>query len=76
MYAQAVPSQVELLCTEILGLQESLASKESSSRSVNALEHMVGQLKGELEITQAELQDMVRESCAITYIGCNSLIEG
>ncbi|XP_064390813.1 BICD family-like cargo adapter 1 isoform X2 [Halichondria panicea] len=55
---QASQHQVELLCTEILGLQESLASRESSSRSVNALEHMVGQLKGELEITQAELQDM------------------
>lgn len=54
------PSQVELLCTEILRLQESLASRESSSRSVSALEHMVRQLKAELANIQTELQEMVR----------------
>lgn len=51
--------------SEVLSLKESLASRESSTRSVQPLEHIILQLKEELASAQAEIEKMVIKLCVV-----------
>ncbi len=54
--------QVELLQSEVLSIKQSLATKESSTRSGPALEHIIQQLTEELANAQAETEEMVKKT--------------